>query len=87
MTASRSAPITNPAGRSSRSRPWTCEQLKDCTPVYIELPGWKTATDKVKKFSELPRNARSYLKTICDLTGAKLTIASVGPGRDQTIVV
>ena len=31
--------------------------------------------------------ARDYLKAIADLTGAKLRIASVGPGRDQTIVL
>jgi adenylosuccinate synthase len=67
--------------------PTDCSHLKDCVPVYIELPGWKTSTEKAKKYSDLPKNARAYLKTISDLTGAKLRIASVGPGRDQTIVV
>jgi adenylosuccinate synthase len=62
-------------------------QLKMCEPVYIELPGWKTSTESAKKFSDLPKNARDYLKTISELTGAKLRIASVGAGRDQTIVV
>ena len=62
-------------------------QLKNCVPVYIDFPGWKTPTEKAKKFSDLPKNARSYLKAISDLSGAKLRIASVGPGRDQTIVV
>lgn len=62
-------------------------QLEKCEPVYIELPGWKTPTEAAKKFSDLPPNARSYLKTISELTGAKLRIASVGPGRDQTIVI
>jgi len=67
--------------------PTDCAQLKNCVPVYIELPGWKVSTEKAKKYSDLPKNARAYLKTISDLTGAKLRIASVGAGRDQTIVV
>ena len=67
--------------------PTDCSQLKDCKPVYIELPGWKTPTEKAKKFSDLPKNAREYLKTISALTGARLRIASVGPGRDQTMVL
>jgi adenylosuccinate synthase len=62
-------------------------QLEKCEPVYIELPGWKTATDAARKFSDLSKNAQSYLKKISELTGAKLRIASVGPGRDQTIVL
>jgi adenylosuccinate synthase len=62
-------------------------QLQEAKPVYIELPGWKTSTEKAKKFSDLPKNARAYLKKIDELTGAKLTIASVGPNRDQTIVL
>jgi adenylosuccinate synthase len=62
-------------------------QLQEAKPVYIELPGWQTPTDKAKKYSDLPKNARKYLETIAKLTGAKLTIASVGPNRDQTIVL
>ena len=63
------------------------QQLRDAKPVYIELPGWQKPTHEAKKFSDLPKNARSYLQTIAKLTGAKLTIASVGPNRDQTIVL
>jgi adenylosuccinate synthase len=35
----------------------------------------------------LPKNARAYLQKIAELANAKLTIASVGPNRDQTIVL
>jgi len=35
----------------------------------------------------LPKNARAYLKKIAELTGGKLVIASVGPNRDQTILL
>ena len=62
-------------------------QLAECQPVYIEMPGWKTPTHEVKKFGDLPKAAQTYLHKIAELSGAKLTIASVGPNRDQTIVV
>ena len=60
-------------------------QLTECQPVYIEMPGWKTPTHEVKKFGDLPKAAQTYLHKIAELSGAKLTIASVGPNRDQTI--
>jgi adenylosuccinate synthase len=62
-------------------------QLEDCQPIYIEMPGWKKPTHEAKRFQDLPRNAQSYLQKLAELTGAKLTIASVGPNRDQTIVL
>ncbi len=60
-------------------------QLSDCQPIYIEMPGWQTPTHEVKKFGDLPKTAQAYLHKIAELSGAKLTIASVGPNRDQTI--
>ncbi|MEO6036707.1 MAG: adenylosuccinate synthase [Verrucomicrobiota bacterium] len=63
------------------------ETLSRCEPIYVEFPGWKTPTHKCKTWKELPSKARSYLKAIAELTGAKLTIASVGPARAQTIFV
>ena len=61
------------------------EVLAKCEPIYVEFPGWKTPTDKCKTWKQLPAKARAYLKAIAELTEAKLTIASVGPARDQTI--
>ncbi len=63
------------------------EVLERCQPIYAEFPGWTTPTHKAQKWSDLPPKARAYLKAIAELTGAKLTIASVGPGREQTIFV
>ena len=61
------------------------EVLSRCQPVYVEFPGWRTATTAARQWKELPAKARAYLKALAELTGAKLAIASVGPGRDQTI--
>jgi adenylosuccinate synthase len=63
------------------------EILARCEPVYAEFPGWRTPTHKARKWKDLPARARAYLKAIAELTDAKLMIASVGPGREQTIFV
>ena len=61
------------------------EAFQQCVPVYADFPGWKTPTHKIREWKKLPDNCRSYLKAIAELTGAKLSIVSVGPARDQTI--
>ena len=63
------------------------EVLARCQPVYAEFPGWRTPTHNARKWKDLPPRTRSYLKAIAELTGAKLAIASVGPGREQTILL
>jgi adenylosuccinate synthase len=59
--------------------------LARCEPVYADFPGWLTPTSRVREWKKLPPRARAYLKAIAELTGAKLTIASVGPSREETI--
>jgi adenylosuccinate synthase len=63
------------------------EVLAKCQPVYVEFPGWQRPIAHVRRWKDLPRQARQYLKAIAELTGARLTIVSVGPARDQTIFV
>ena len=65
--------------------PTDSDDLSRCEPVYVEMPGWLKGTEKARKFSELPPKARAYVKKISELTGAKLSIVSIGPGRAQTI--
>jgi adenylosuccinate synthase len=67
--------------------PNDAEILAACEPVYVEFEGWQSPTHKARKWKDLPTKARDYLKAISELTDAKLFIASVGPGRDQTIFV
>ena len=65
--------------------PTDSDELQRCEPVYVEMPGWLKSTEKARKFSELPVKARDYVKKIAELTGAKLSIVSIGPARAQTI--
>jgi adenylosuccinate synthase len=67
--------------------PNDAQTLAECEPVYVEFDGWRTPTSKAKTYKQLPAKARKYLQAIAELTSAKLYIASVGPGRDQTIFV
>ncbi len=67
--------------------PSDAQTLAECTPIYEEFPGWRTSTSDVKSWKKMPLKARQYLKAICELSGARLYIASVGPSRDQTIFV
>ena len=67
--------------------PNDAQVLAECTPIYVEFEGWLTPTEKCKTFKQLPKKAQAYLKAIAELTNANLYIASVGPGRDQTIFV
>jgi len=61
------------------------EVLGRCQPVFAEFPGWQSSTSNARQWKQLPAKARSYLKALASLTGASLAIASVGPGREQTI--
>ncbi len=79
------------AYRDGRKRydfvPNDIELLARCEPIYAEFPGWRTPTTKARRWKDLPPKTRSYLKALAELTGARLSIASVGPGREQTIQV
>jgi adenylosuccinate synthase len=63
------------------------ECLSRCQPVYADFPGWRTPTTRARKWKDLPAKTRSYLKGLAELSGARLAIASVGPGREQTILL
>lgn len=65
--------------------PTDAGELARCRPVYTSMPGWKSPTDKIRKYKDLPLKARRYAETLAKLSGAKLAIVSTGPGRDQTI--
>ena len=67
--------------------PADLKAFAECKAVYTTYPGWKSDTSAVRRFSDLPVNAQSYLNALADLTGARLAIVSVGPQRDQTFWV
>ena len=56
-------------------------------PVYEEVDGWCEDITKAKSYDELPENAKKYLKRLEELIGVPITIISVGPDREQTIML
>ena len=63
------------------------EALAQCKPVYEEFAGWQTDTTRARQWGGLPAKCRKYLQAIARLSGADLKIVSVGPGREQTILL
>ena len=57
------------------------------TPVYEELPGWKASTHEARSWNALPPAAQAYLRRIEELVGVPIRYVSVGPHRDEMIVV
>ena len=59
--------------------------LEACKPVYETHPGWKQSTKEIKKFEDLPENAKKYLNRISELTDTNFEIISVGSERSESI--
>jgi len=56
-------------------------------PIYETFPGWMTDTSGCRTWESLPTNAQRYLTRIQELAGAPIWYISVGPRREQMIVV
>ncbi|WP_374337520.1 adenylosuccinate synthase [Leeia sp.] len=67
--------------------PFGAELVADCKPVFEDMPGWKESTVGVKRYEDLPANARAYLERIGQVCGAPIDLISTGPDRDETIVM
>lgn len=53
--------------------------------IYEELPGWQADLTSIRQWTDLPENARGYIKALESLVGVPVTIISVGPERSQVI--
>lgn len=67
--------------------PASLEDLAKCEPIYEEFDGWDDSITDARTYEELPENAKIYLKRVEEFTGVKTSIVSVGPRRDQTMIV
>ena len=59
--------------------------LYECTPVYEELPGWKTDISMATSLGDLPLTALQYIERVEELAGVPVTMVSVGPQRKATL--
>ncbi|HDM09367.1 MAG: adenylosuccinate synthase [Deltaproteobacteria bacterium] len=74
-------------GKCVQVRPASLNAMARCKPVYKEMPGWEEDISGARRLSELPAEARAYLKEIEEITGVPISLVSVGPGREETIVI
>ena len=73
-------------GATLTEMPGDVAQLAGCEPVYETLPGWSTPTAGVRRFDDLPREARSYIARLEEITGVPAAIISTGSAREDTII-
>jgi adenylosuccinate synthase len=62
-------------------------QLERCKPVYESVPGWSEDITGARRLADLPAAARRYIDRVSELVGLKVSVVSVGPDREQTILV
>ena len=70
-----------------KQMPASLNVLAKCEPIYEEFDGWMTDISGIRKYEELPLNARKYVERLSEVAGVELGIVSVGPNREQTIVL
>lgn len=73
-------------GKILKAFPTDVATLEHLEPVYQTYRGWNAKISEVKKMKELPKNTVRYIETIEKLSGVRISLVSVGPRRDQTIV-
>jgi len=74
-------------GKKLKGLPLNSKVFAGVKPAYEEVPGWVSDTTNIKKYKDLPGNAKKYLKRISELINSKIGIVSVGSDRNQTIIV
>ena len=67
--------------------PGDLQMLAECKPIYETLPGWSEDISGIRNYEDLPENTKSYLKRIEEITKTPIQIISIGPAREETIVL
>lgn len=74
-------------GQELRELPFGPAELGQFEPIYLELPGWSQDVMDVRRWEDLPEQARAYVLQVEDLCGVPVRMVSVGPERDQVIEI
>lgn len=72
-------------GKLFKEVPADLAVLEKIKPVYREVPGWHEPVSRITRYRDLPANARNYLSCLQDILGTKISVVSVGSGRQETI--
>jgi adenylosuccinate synthase len=74
-------------GKTITAIPPLSDDFGSVVPVYEEMPGWTENITAARSLSDLPENARRYVKRLEELVGVPVGILSTGPGREQTMIL
>jgi len=61
-------------------------EMEHYKPIYEKFPGWLNSTENIDKFEDLPENMKNYMNRIEELIGAKITMISTNPKRENIII-
>jgi len=74
-------------GQRLETLPASLKVLAKCKPIFESRPGWKEDIEKIRNYDDLPGNTKGYLNRVEELAETPIQIVSVGPARDETIVL
>ena len=74
-------------GQQVTDFPSHVDDLRKVVPVYETMPGWSAEIDQVTDYDDLPAEAHAYLERMSELIGRPVEVVSVGPARDQTMIL
>jgi adenylosuccinate synthase len=74
-------------GKQVDTPPASITDFNRAEPIFEELPGWGSDSSNARKFEDLPENAQKYVRRIGQLIGKPIEIVSVGPEREQVILI
>ncbi len=74
-------------GKTLNDFPTSLNILAQCKPIYEAMPGWSEDISPIRTLEDLPENAINYIKRVSELIEIPTQIVSVGPGRDETILM
>ena len=74
-------------GERVTEMPMTQTGFHHAKPVYEYFDGWAEDISHARTLDDLPKNAQSYIAALEELSGARISVIGVGPGRDEAVVV
>jgi adenylosuccinate synthase len=74
-------------GKSIAAVPAETDVYAEVCPLYTEFPGWDETLTGLRRYEDLPQTCRDYLGFVEEYTGVPVAILSIGPERDETILV
>lgn len=73
--------------KNGRTTDLPMDELDSVKPVYQSFPGWKQELTTARSMADLPREARTFLEFVEREAECPFILVSVGPGREETIVL